>query len=117
MLPKLLAPETAKNQPEIVESLRQVILRNDPKGLAAAQRGMAQRRDARPLLSDIACPALVLAGEFDAISPVEEMQSMAAQMSRCRFVSIHGAGHLAPLENPTETSGALLEFLEEQSRS
>ena len=83
MLPKLLAPATWENHPAIVESLRRIILRNDPKGLAAAQRGMSQRSDSRPLLPVMGQPALVLAGEFDAISTVEEMRSLAERCPTC----------------------------------
>jgi len=45
LLPKLFAPGTYNQQPQIVEATRQVILRTKPEGIAAALRGMAQRPD------------------------------------------------------------------------
>ncbi len=43
MIPKLLAPITLQNQPHLVQSLVRVIERTDPRGVAAAARGMAKR--------------------------------------------------------------------------
>jgi pimeloyl-ACP methyl ester carboxylesterase len=111
MLPRLLAPGTRENRPEIAESLRRVILSNDPKGLAAAQRGMSQRGDSRPFLPAIDRPALVLVGEFDAISTGEEMRAIAGAMPNARFTTIAASGHLPPVENPPATSDALRSFL------
>jgi pimeloyl-ACP methyl ester carboxylesterase len=72
---------------------------------------MSQRGDSRPLLPAIDRPALVLVGEFDAISTGEEMQSIAGAMPNARFTTIPAAGHLPPVENPPATSDALQAFL------
>jgi pimeloyl-ACP methyl ester carboxylesterase len=111
MIPKLLAPKTLRDRPEIVEGLRQVMLSTDPRGIAAAQRGMAARADATPLLPHLDCPTLLVVGQHDAISPVAEMQSIAGQIPRARLVTISNAGHLAPAENPDEVHAALAAFL------
>src|SRR4029079_5011960 len=74
MLPKLFAPDTAKNQPQVVEATRQVILRTKPEGIAAALHGLAERPDVTEHLAKIDVPALVLGGEHDAISPPAEME-------------------------------------------
>src|SRR6266498_5036953 len=44
-LSKLLAPRTLAEKPEVVARLREMILRADPQGASAAQRGMAARSD------------------------------------------------------------------------
>jgi pimeloyl-ACP methyl ester carboxylesterase len=111
MLPRLLAPATLQSRPEIVAHVRRMILAADRRGVAAAQRGMAERPDATPLLSQIACPTLVVVGEDDVISPPDEMESLARQVPGSRFVTISAAGHLAPLENPAEVNAALHAFL------
>lgn len=111
MLERLLAPHTREHQPELVQELRQIMLHTSPEGAAAALRGMAERRDATPLLPTIAVPTLVLGGEYDAISPPVEMQAMAEAIPGARWVQIPNAGHMAPCENPDAVNHALAEFL------
>ena len=113
MVPRLLAEVTLTQHPERVEAVRRMIFSNDPRGIAAASRGMANRGDATPLLPEIACPALLIAGQHDQIVPVAEMRAMAEAMPHARLVEIRGAGHLSPLENPAEVNAAILSFLGE----
>lgn len=111
MLERLLAPNTRERQPHLVQGLREVMLRTNPVGAAAALRGMAARRNATPLLRSIFVPTLVLGGVHDAISPPSEMQAMAAAIPGGRWVPIPEAGHMAPCENPHAVDRALVDFL------
>jgi len=111
LLPKLFAPATYQQQPQIVEVTRQVILRTKPDGIAAALRGMAQRPDVTIQLNGIEVPALLICGQHDGISPPDEMRGIAAQMPNARFVEIAAAGHMAPLEQPDAVNRAFREFL------
>jgi len=111
MLPKLFAPATIESKAPCVEATRQVILRTNPKGIAAASRGMAQRPDVTPWLSKFDMPALVLCGQHDVISTPAEMRGFAQQMPQARFVEVAGAGHMSPLERPAEVNAAIRELL------
>ena len=77
MLPRLLSPQTLRSRPDVVEALRQTMLHGSAKGLAALQRGMAERPDSTPTLGDIDVPVLVLGGEDDLPSPPAELERMA----------------------------------------
>jgi pimeloyl-ACP methyl ester carboxylesterase len=110
MLPKLFAKTTIETGSPVVEATRQVILRTDPKGISAAARGMAQRRNVTELLPQIDLPTLLICGEHDAITPPDEMKSVAEKLPQATYVQIAGAGHMAPLEKPTEVNQAILEF-------
>jgi len=111
MLPRLLAAPAREHSPEVVALVRRMILEAPPRGVAAAALGMGMRSDATPWLPEIACPALLLVGGDDAITPPESMRAMARSMPHARLVEIPGAGHLAPLERPAEVNAALLDFL------
>jgi pimeloyl-ACP methyl ester carboxylesterase len=111
MLPRLLAPASAERRPELVDELRRMMLATDPVGIAAAQRGMAVRPDARSLLPAISAPTLVLVGEHDVISTPEEMRQIAAAIPRSKFVVVPGVGHMAPMEDPDTVNRALIEFV------
>ena len=113
MIPRLAAEVTLTQYPERVEAVRHMIFSNDPRGIAAASRGMANRADATSLLPEITCPTLLLAGQYDQIVPAAEMCAMAGVIPHARLVEIRGAGHLSPLENPAEVNAAILSFLGE----
>lgn len=111
MQPKLFGPNTAADHPQIVESTYQVMLRTNPAGIAAAQRGMAERPDVSSRLGEIAVPTLVICGQHDAISPPTEMRGIAEKLPNARFVEIPIAGHMAPLEAPTPVNDEIKRFL------
>jgi pimeloyl-ACP methyl ester carboxylesterase len=111
MFPKLLAKQTIETRPDLVEGLRQVMLHADPKGVAAAQRGMAARPDSTERLASIDVPTLVVVGEEDQITPVDEMRQLAKAIPASQFAVVSRAGHMSPLENPTEFNSILMEFL------
>jgi 3-oxoadipate enol-lactonase len=110
MLPKLFAKETIEAGSPVVEATRQVILRTDPRGIAAAARGMAQRPDVTGHLPQLDLPALLVCGEHDAITPPDEMKSVAAKLPQATYAEIAGAGHMAPLEKPAEVNRAISDF-------
>src|SRR5437764_632845 len=45
ILQSLLAAQTLAEKPEVVARVREMVAKTDPRGAAAAQRGMAKRRD------------------------------------------------------------------------
>jgi 3-oxoadipate enol-lactonase len=111
LIPKLFAAATIRDRPQLVEPVRKVIEQTPTAAIAAAQRGMARRADFTSRLSEFDLPILAIGGEHDAISPPQEMQSIADGLPNARFVEISGAGHMAPVENPDDVSEAIVEFL------
>lgn len=111
MLPKLFAPKIAVQSSDVVDCLRATMLATDPRGIAAASLGMAQRVDATEWLPAIRCPALVLVGEHDVISTPAEMDKIASSIPQAAYKVIPNSGHAAPLENPDATNLAIRGFL------
>ena len=112
MVPKLFGKQTIRARPAVVDAVRNVILQANPQGVAAAQRAMAARPDATSMLGAIDVPTLVVVGEDDVISPLEEMRRIAEAIPGSRLVVIPDAGHMSPLENPAAFNAALREFLQ-----
>ncbi|MEX0829250.1 MAG: alpha/beta fold hydrolase [Nitrospirales bacterium] len=111
MLPKLLAPSTIQQRPEVVEEVRQMILHTSTAGIVVDLVAMAARPDSTDLLSTITCPTLVIVGEEDQATPLAESQYMADRISGSTLVTIAGAGHLSNLEQPEAFTHALMTFL------
>jgi len=95
-----------------VETTKQVMLRTDPQGIAAALLGMAERPDVTGQLPALDVPTLLVCGEHDVISPPTEMEQISAKMPQSHFVEIAGAGHMAPLEQPAAVNAAIRAFLQ-----
>ena len=110
-LPKLLAPRTFAEKPEVVARLREIILRADPQGAAAAQRGMAARRDYSGDLSTIKVPTLIVVGRQDPIRPVVDSEFMQRRIRDSRLEILEDAAHMTNMEQPSVFNQALLEFL------
>ncbi|REK12035.1 MAG: alpha/beta fold hydrolase [Planctomycetota bacterium] len=117
MLPKLFAAETLEHSADVTGAARQVVLNTPPEGAAAALRGMRERSDFTDALSEIAVPTLVIVGEQDVISPVDEMRDMAAGIPNAEFVILPSAGHMSPMENPAGFNEAIEQFLTRVERS
>ncbi|MCI0490030.1 MAG: alpha/beta hydrolase [Blastocatellia bacterium] len=116
MVPILLAPSTVETRPRIVRRMRDMVEANSPRGIAAAQRGMAVRPDSTDLLAKIDFPVLVIAGSEDGITPVREAESMGDQIHGSRLRVIEGAGHLSNMERADDFNRALVEFIEEVAK-
>lgn len=111
MLPKLLSPVALKTRPELVQQVRATIERTQVSGIAGALMAMAERPDSVPLLPQIACPTLVIAGELDGPTPPEEGRFMAERIPGARLEIIPQAGHLSNLEQPEAFNRAVRTFL------
>lgn len=116
MMPRLfaaspVAKSTLDQRPQLVDSLRGVMMGTDRRAIAAAALGMARRPDVRPLLHRIKCPTLVVVGSHDVISPVDEMREIADGIPGSQFVEIAGGGHMSSLEKPEEFNAAVLKFM------
>lgn len=117
MIPRLLGRTSLERRPEVRAWLEREIAAAPPAGIAAAQRGMAERPDRMDLLPRLAVPALILVGEEDELTPPEESFRMARAIPGARTVVLPEAGHLASRERPDVFNRALDEFLRESSIS
>lgn len=109
--PKLLGPATREKRPEVVTRVERMIREAPPAGVAAAQRGMAQRPDRTRVLPGLDVPVLILVGEDDELTPPAEARAMEREIRGAELVTIPEAGHLANLERPEAFNEALDGFL------
>lgn len=75
------------------------------------QKTIMSRPDSTELLKKIPCPALVMGGAQDALSPPESLDRMTAQIPTAVHAVIADSGHLPPLENPAAVTAAWRVFL------
>lgn len=109
-LPKLLAAETVARKPEVVNHVRQMIENTNSAGAAAAQRGMAVRRDYSEDLARINVSTLIVVGREDRIRPLSDAEFMHNTIRDSRLEIIENAAHVSNMEQPEAFNLALNEF-------
>jgi 3-oxoadipate enol-lactonase len=87
--------------------LKDLILQQQPDGLAAASRAMADRMDSSDLVMGFTLPLVLVHGLSDGLIPVERAQSIKAAVAHATLVEIPNCGHMPMLEAPGVTAEAL----------
>lgn len=100
MLPRLLGETTRREQPDLEDAVRRLILVNSTEGIVAALGALKTRPDATPMLPQVACPTVIIAGAEDVIIPVAEAEAMHDAIPNSSLVVIPRVGHLSNLEAP-----------------
>ena len=114
IIQSLLAPRTLSDKPEIVARVREMVKQTDPRGAAAAQRGMAARRDYSPGLAGITVPTLIIAGRDDGVRKPIDAETIHRGIRGSQLEIIKDAGHLINMEQPEVFNQVVIEFLRDK---
>lgn len=109
--PQLVGATTRAERPGVLSRLMSRAQAAPPAAVAWAQRAIAARPDALDVLRSTEVPAVVVAGEEDALVPMAEAVELERALSRGHLVVVPRAGHLLPLERPDVVTDALVELL------
>jgi len=107
----LLAAATVRDKPDVVARVTEMVLQTDPGGAAAAQRGMAARRDYSSDLANIKVPTLIIAGREDGVRTPADAEFIERGIKESQLLVIDDAGHLMNMEQPHVFNDAMLDFL------
>lgn len=111
MLPKLMAPQTYEQRPELAKQVRSILEQTSVEGAAGALEGMRERPDSIDILKTLDCPALVLYGSDDQIMPRSAAEAMRDALPQGKLEVIGEAGHLLNLEQPEAFNNAVRRYL------
>jgi 3-oxoadipate enol-lactonase len=112
-VPRLTAPQTAAERPELVARVVELAASIEPNGAAAMLRGMAMRCAADDLAPDLDIPVMVIAGGRDVVISLQEANAVARAFPRGRLIVCEKSGHLPMLEEPEKVSDALAALISE----
>ncbi|MGI9102158.1 MAG: alpha/beta fold hydrolase [Terriglobales bacterium] len=112
MIPKLLGETTRTARPDLVEQARSMMMKMTPAGVAAAQRGMAERPDSVPTLTTIGVPTLVITGEEDLLTGAAEAEILHRGIANSTLQVIPRAGHYAVFERQEDAARIFRQFLD-----
>lgn len=108
---KLLARQTIDEKPEVAARVAEMVLSTDLQGAAAAQRGMAARRDYCEDLPNISVPTLIIAGRQDGVRTPADAEHIRDNIRGSQLTVIDDAGHLMNMEQPEIFNRVLIDFL------
>lgn len=111
MLPKMLSPESKRQQPELEGRLKTVMLNTSPTTLKHALAALRDRPDRMELLPSIGRPTQILVGKDDEVTPVQAAEQIKAGIRHATLTVIPDAGHLSPIENPNAVNEAIRGFM------
>jgi pimeloyl-ACP methyl ester carboxylesterase len=80
-------------------------------GVKGSLLAMLGRGDTTEYLNKIKIPALIICGEFDALTPPTVMKPLVEKINKSDFVIIKNSGHMSPIENPADVNLAIKNFL------
>jgi pimeloyl-ACP methyl ester carboxylesterase len=109
-IPKLLGETTQRSRKDVVEAARKTMRFATPQGIAAVQRGMAERPDSAPTLPSISVPTQLVGGEEDLLAPRAEFERMHAGIRGSSMAIVPKAGHYLCIEQPEDTFRILRTF-------
>ncbi len=112
MIPKLLGKSTRDNRPDLVDRALAMMRKMSPEDIAQVQRGMAERPDSIDTLKTINVPTMIVTGDEDIMTGINEAQLMQRHIAGSQLRVIAKAGHYSPWEQPAETAGLLRTFLD-----
>lgn len=99
---------------EVKARLRTMIERTRVETYVSTLAGMRDRAATSDVVESFEGPIAVMVGEFDSLVSVERNQQIASSARDGVAVTVDGAGHLVPMENPeavAEFVGALVDRL------
>jgi 3-oxoadipate enol-lactonase len=113
MIPRVFGRSTRETRPDLVDGALRMMRKMSPEDVAQVQRGMAERPDSVDTLKTINVPTLLVTGDEDILTGVNEAELMRQHISGSRLLVIPKAGHYSPWEQPQETGKVLRQFLEQ----
>jgi len=113
VLPGLVGETTARSRPDVLSRVRALVEAAEPESVAWAQRAMAAREDSFDTLRASNVPALVIVGEEDRLTTLDDARAMAEALPNGRLLTVARAGHLTAMEDPAEFTAILRGFLAE----
>jgi pimeloyl-ACP methyl ester carboxylesterase len=112
MMPKMLAADTASRRPDVARTLRSIMEACPPRTIEHALVALRDRADHSADLPSVPVPTLIIVGDADAITPPAAAQGMHKAIPNSKLVTIRGAGHMTPMEQPAQVNQAVRQFME-----
>ncbi|MFN0188776.1 MAG: alpha/beta fold hydrolase [Bacteroidia bacterium] len=107
----IFSDETKKTKGDVVEKIKSTILTTRAEAVTATLSVLAEREDLCSSISQIEVPTLIICGEKDIVTPVEQAEFLFTTIPNSQLKIIDNAGHMSNLEQPDEFNKHVVEFI------
>jgi pimeloyl-ACP methyl ester carboxylesterase len=107
MLLPALVNRARSYDPQVVGIVRTMARNIGATAFLDQEEAIIHRPDCRPWLGEVKCPALVLCGKQDSLTPPSLHVEMANAIPTAHLVVIEDCGHLSTIEQPEEVNSAM----------
>lgn len=107
----IFSDETKKTKGDVVEKIKRTILSTRAEAVTATLSVLAERQNLCSSISQIEVPTLIICGEQDIVTPVEQAEFLHDTIPNSQLKIIENAGHMSNLEKPDEFNMHIVEFL------
>lgn len=111
LLPVLIHEARLEDE-AITSTIMDMAERIGPEAFRRQQQAIIGRLDSSEVLRQVTCPALVLCGREDRLTPLAQHEEMAAMIPGSKLVIVEESGHLPPLEQPEAVTAVLRYWLQ-----
>jgi pimeloyl-ACP methyl ester carboxylesterase len=98
-----------RESPQMVARIRAMTERLGPS--VFIRQNAIERKDGADVLRGLTCPLLIVCGENDAVTPLQNHRAMLVHAPQGNLAVIPGSGHMTPIENPLAVTAALRRWL------
>lgn len=109
--PIFFHPENRIERPSLDLTLEHMIRDATGQGISRQQRAFSSRPYSFATLAQIRCPALVVCGREDAITPLALSEEIAHGIRGSELKIVEHCGHVPTIERPVETTGIIRAWL------
>ncbi len=111
MLPLFLHPARLEDK-TLTGAIMDMAARVGRDAYVRQQAAIMNRVDSRPSLGMIKCPALVICGRQDALTPVAMSEEIAQGIPGAKLEVVEDCGHMSTMERPEQVAALMRRWLE-----
>ena len=111
MLPNVLGKTTTEQNLEAVDFTKFLMSESRVNGVANLQMAMSERGDSHEVISQFLGPVLSIRGDEDLVASAEDHEKIIKAAKDAKHMLLEKCGHLAPIEMPSQTAAAIVDFL------
>ena len=108
---RLVGATTLVSRKHLLDEINIMFEKTTSFAIIQTMRGMGQRTDSRLFFSKIEEPILIIAGNEDALIPIEVAKSMTMIYPKGELAIINDTGHYSAMESPESYSKSIKGFL------